>query len=150
MILDVSVVLYAADSTSPHHAAAKSWLTGALTGDRRIGIPWQTVGGFVRIATHPRAMRHPLTIEQAWAVANSWFSSPVVWVPPTTERTVRILEHLMLDLHLGSGMTTDAQLAALAMEHGVAVVSADADFGRFPALAWINPLDRQIRTASGT
>ena len=150
MILDVNVVLYAADSTSPHHAAAKSWLTAALTGDRRIAIPWQTVGGFVRIVTHPRAMRHPLTTEQAWTVVDSWFSSPVVWVPPASERTVRILERLMLELHLGSAMTTDAQLAALAIEHGVAVVSADADFGRFPALAWINPLDGQIGTANGT
>jgi predicted nucleic acid-binding protein len=61
-------------------------------------------------------------------------------VPPAGERTVRILERLMLDQHLTSGMTTDAQLAALAIEHGVAVVSADTDFARFPELTWINPL----------
>ncbi len=147
MILDINVLLYAADSTSPHHVVAREWLNSALTGDGRVGIPWQTVGGFVRIATHPRAQRRPLTTAEAWQVVDSWFSTPVVWVPPATERTVRILERLMLDHHLSSAMTTDAQLAALAIEHGVAVVSADTDFARFPTLAWINPLDRQIGTA---
>jgi uncharacterized protein len=140
MILDVNVLIYAADSASPHHERAREWLVTALSGDRRVGIPWQTVGGFVRIVTHPRAMRRPLTTAEAWAVVDSWFAVPVVWVPAAGERTIRILERLMLDHHLTSSMTTDAQLAALAIEHGVAVVSADTDFARFPELTWINPL----------
>ncbi len=140
MILDVNILIYAADSASPHHERAREWLRTAMTGDRRVGIPWQTVGGFVRIVTHPRAMRRPLTTAEAWAVVASWFAVPVVWVPAAGERTVRILERLMLDQHLTSAMTTDAQLAALAVEHGVAVVSADTDFARFPDLTWINPL----------
>jgi toxin-antitoxin system PIN domain toxin len=140
MILDVNILIYAADSASPHHERAREWLATAMTGDRRVGIPWQTVGGFVRIVTHPRAMRRPLTTAEAWAVVDSWFAVPVVWVPPAGERTVRILERLMLDQHLTSAMTTDAQLAALAVEHGVAVVSDDTDFARFPDLTWINPL----------
>jgi len=140
MILDVNILIYAADSSSPHHERARGWLATALSGDRRVGIPWQTVGAFVRIVTHPRAMRRPLTTAEAWAVVDSWFAVPVVWVPAAGERTVRILERLMLDQHLTSAMTTDAQLAALAIEHGVAVVSADTDFARFPELTWINPL----------
>ncbi len=87
MILDVNVLIYAADSTSPHHETVSAWLATALTGDRRVGIPWQTVGGFVRIVTHPRAMRHPLTTEQAWSVVDSWFAASVVWVPAASERT---------------------------------------------------------------
>jgi toxin-antitoxin system PIN domain toxin len=144
MILDVNVLVYAADSTSPHHGAMSALLATALTGDRRVGIPWQTVGGFVRIVTNPRATRHPLTTEQAWEVVDSWFAASVVWVPTAGERTVRILQRLMLDHHLGSAMTTDAQLAALAIEHGVAVVSADTNFASFPNLSWINPLHGQI------
>ena len=140
MILDVNILIYATDSTSPHHEPAMEWLASALTGDRRVGIPWQTVGAFVRIVTHPRAMRRPLTLTEAWAAVDSWFAVPVVLVPPAGERTVRILERLMLDHHLTSSMTTDAQLAALAIEHGVAVVSADTDFARFPDLTWINPI----------
>jgi hypothetical protein len=149
MILDVNVLLYATHSASPHHGQATDWLAVALAGDRRVGIPWQTVGAFVRIATHPRVMERPLTAAQAWTAVDSWFAVPVVWMPSASERTARILKRLMLDNHLGSSMTTDAQLAALAIENGVAVVSADTDFARIPGLAWINPLDRQVGTAKG-
>ena len=34
----------------------------------------------------------------------------------------------------------DAALAALAIEHGVALVSSDTDFARFTGLVWENPL----------
>jgi predicted nucleic acid-binding protein len=33
----------------------------------------------------------------------------------------------------------DAQLAALAIGHGVPVASADSDFARFPEVRWVNP-----------
>ena len=46
---------------------------------------------------------------------------------------------------LGAGaniwyLTTDAQLAALAIEHDAQVCSSDSDFGRFAGLRWVNPL----------
>ena len=140
MIVDANVLLYAVDATSPHHPPAAQWLAGALTGPVRVGLPWQTVGAFVRIATHPRAARHPLTTEQAWAVVDGWIASPVVWIPAAGERTLTIFRDLMLRHHLSSAMTSDAQLAALAIEHGVPVISADTDFARFPELTWGNPV----------
>ncbi len=140
MIVDANVLLYATDRDSPHHRPAADWLASALTGQVRVGLPSQTVGAFVRIVTHPRAARHPLSTAQAWGAVDSWLESPVAWVPPVGERTLGICRDLMLRHHLGSGMTTDAQLAAIAVEHGVAVVSADTDFARFSEVAWINPL----------
>ncbi len=140
MILDANILIYATDRTSPFHVRSASWLAQTLEGDLRVAIPLQTVGAFVRITTNPRASRQPLTVDQAWAVVNSWFAAPTVWVPATSQRTVRILGDLMLRHHLGSGMTTDSQLAALAIEHGVSIVSADSDFARFPEVVWVNPL----------
>ena len=40
----------------------------------------------------------------------------------------------------GGNLTTDAHLAALAVEHGCTLYSTDADFGRFSGLDWRNPL----------
>ena len=140
MILDANILIYAADRSSPFHARSASWLAETLEGDRRVAIPLQTVGAFVRIITHPRASRQPLSVERAWTVVNGWFAAPTVWVPTTSEHTVKILGDLMLRHHLSSGMTTDSQLAALAVEHGVPIVSADSDFARFPEVVWINPL----------
>jgi predicted nucleic acid-binding protein len=39
-----------------------------------------------------------------------------------------------------SNLVHDAHLAALAMEHGLTLCSADGDFARFPPTEWINPL----------
>jgi predicted nucleic acid-binding protein len=34
----------------------------------------------------------------------------------------------------------DAHLAALAIQHGLTVCSADTDFARFSEIRWLNPL----------
>ncbi|MEL4505454.1 PIN domain-containing protein [Luteococcus sp. H138] len=71
---------------------------------------------------------------------DGWLASPVVWIPPATDRTGAVLRGLMLEAGVAGVRTTDAQLAAMAIEFGVPVVSADADFARFPGVIWINPL----------
>lgn len=140
MIVDANVLLYASDSTSPHHDRAAAWLTGALRGDVRVGLPWQSIGAFLRISTHPRVMSQPVTPERASSVVENWFSSPVAWMPVPTVSTVRILAGLVQRYSISGNLVPDAQLAALAIEHGVAVASADTDFARFRELRWINPL----------
>jgi uncharacterized protein len=37
-------------------------------------------------------------------------------------------------------LVPDAHLAALAIEHGLTLCSADSDFARFLGLPWLNPL----------
>lgn len=143
MLLDVNVLLYAVDRTAPQFEAATDWLRAALTGESRVGFPWQTIGGFLRIATHPRVYERPLSADQAWSALDGWLASPVAWVPSVGERTVAILRTLMLE---GDGVgprITDVQLAALAMEHSVPVVSADEDFRRFHGLEHVNPFRQE-------
>lgn len=140
MLLDVNVLIYAVDGRSPHHEKARDWLAQALTGRTRVGFPWQTIGGFLRIATHPRVFDRPITSQQAWRVLDGWLESPVAWIPSTGHRTVAILRDLMVESRTSGPRTTDAQLAALALEHGVPVASTDSDFARFPGLVWIDPL----------
>lgn len=140
MILDVNILLYAVDSTSPDHEKARAWLARALTGSRRVGFPWQTIGGFLRIATHPRVFDRPLTSAQAWQLLDGWLASPVAWIPEAGPRSVAVLRELTRDQRTSGASFSDAQLAALAIEHGVPMISADRDFQRFPGLVWINPL----------
>lgn len=70
MIVDASILLCATDSSSPHHERAAAWLTAALNGDRRVGLPWQSLGAFIRIATNPRAAANPMTAAQAQDVVD--------------------------------------------------------------------------------
>jgi toxin-antitoxin system PIN domain toxin len=139
MLLDANILLYAVDESSRHHDRARDWLETALNGDRRVGLPWQSLMAFVRIATHPRALSSPLTAEQAWAFVADWLDAPAAWVPLPGRDHRTILGRLLVDLDLRGALVSDAVLAALCAEHGVPIVSADSDFARFPGLIRLNP-----------
>lgn len=139
-LLDANLLLYAVDSRSPHNAAAAQWLETALNGDERVGIPWQTLGAFLRISTHPRITVNPLTSEEALEYVTAWLDAEPVWIPPAGEHTSAILQDLITRYHVTGNLVPDAQLAALAIEHGLELLSADTDFGRFKELRWRNPL----------
>ncbi len=140
MLVDANILLYAVDSDSRFHAPARSWLEEAINGTRRVGIPWQSLTAFVRISTHPRALREPLSPGEAWAFVEEWLDAPVTWTPEPGRAHREILGGLVMDLDLRANLVSDAVLAALCLEHGLTMVSADSDFARFPDLTWINPL----------
>lgn len=140
MIVDANVLLYAEDASSPHHLAASTWLTEALNGTVRIGLPWPSLLAFVRIRTHPRVYAHPLPPLEAWQRVTDWLAAPATWIPQPTERHAEVLGDLIERYRLTAGALPDAHLAALAIEHGVGVCSADADFARFDGLRWTDPL----------
>jgi uncharacterized protein len=143
VLLDANLLLYATDTASPDYPAASAWLTTVLNGDQRVGIPWQTIGAFLRISTHPRVSRTPLTGSAAWDRVQNWLTADPVWIPPATERTARAYGSLMAQGPITGNLVPDAQLAALAIEHGLTIYSADSDFARFPTATWINPLRRE-------
>ncbi|HEY1841064.1 MAG TPA: TA system VapC family ribonuclease toxin [Mycobacterium sp.] len=140
MIVDANLLLYAVDENSSHNEAAAAWLQQALDGDSRVGIPWQTIGAFLRIATHPRVTENPLPAADAWGYIEEWLAVPVVWIPTATQLTARVYGRLCEQVEITGNLVPDAQLAALAIEHGVEIASADTDFMRFPGLRWTNPL----------
>ncbi len=140
MILDANLLLYAVDRKSPHHDAAAGWLTHTLNGVERVGLPWQTIGAFLRISTHPRVSTRPLTAAQAQEFVDAWLDVAAVWIPPATESTALAYAELTRRHHVTGNLVPDAQLAALALEYGVPVASADSDFARFPEVRWLNPL----------
>lgn len=139
MILDANVLLYAVDSRSPQHAQAAQWLTETLRSGVRVGLPWQTLGAFLRIGTHPRVLNSPMTADEAQEFVDRWLALETVWVPPATHATARIYADLARKYRVTGNLVPDAQLAALAIENGVAVVSGDTDFARFTELRWVNP-----------
>ncbi|CAB4990513.1 MAG: PIN domain-containing protein [Actinobacteria bacterium] len=139
MLLDANILLYAVDSASPQHSACSSWLEGALNAPRRVAIPWQSIGAFLRISTHPRIAPNPLTATEAWGFVDDWLAASPVWVPPISPNTMSILGELMTAPGATGNLVPDAMLAAIAIEHGLTIVTADSDFARFP-VSVLNPL----------
>jgi toxin-antitoxin system PIN domain toxin len=139
MIVDANVLLYAVDADSRFHEAARGWLEDALNGPSRVGLPWASLLAFQRISTHPRAALSPLSPRKAWSYITEWLDADSAWVPAPGEKHAQILGRLIADGDLHGNLVTDAHLAALAIEHGVGICSADSDFARFTELTWVNP-----------
>lgn len=140
MIVDANILIYSVDESATSHHAAKSWLTDALNGPVLLGLPWPSILAFIRISTHPRLTRHPLSGDAAWTIVDAWLSAPAAWVPQPTAQHASVLGKLIRTHGLTGNLVPDAYLAALAIEHGVALCSTDSDFARFPEVRWVNPL----------
>lgn len=141
MIIDANILVYAVDEDAPQHARAKAFLEEHLNGDRRIGLPWQSLTAFLRITTHPRVMSAPLSGSDAAGFVTDWLNAPAAWLPETTSKTWPILLGLINTHGVTGSLVPDAQLAALAIQHGVPVASADSDFALFPEVVWLNPFE---------
>lgn len=142
MLVDANILLYAVDEDSRFHSSARSWLEEALNGPTRVGLPWLSLIAFVRIATHPRALEHPLTPGQAWQFVEDWLDAPAAWIPHPGRGQREIFGRLVRDLDLRGNLVTDGALVALCLEHGLQIISADSDFARFTEteLSWLNPV----------
>lgn len=140
MLVDANILLFAVDRASRFHQAAATWLTDRLRGTRRVGLPWQCLTAFVRISTHPRASERPLSPGEAWSYVEDWLAAEPAWVPGPTERHQEVLGALVTTYDLRGNLVADGHLAAIALEHGLTVCSADTDFARFKEITWENPL----------
>ena len=139
-LLDLNILLYATNRDSPRHPAAKAWLESMLSGEESIAIPWVVVLGFLRIATSRQVLPRPISADEAITVVHGWLAQPPVIALNPGDEHWRVLTRLLSDAGSAGNLTTDAHLAALAIEHGAELCSTDTDFARFPHLRWLNPL----------
>lgn len=140
MLIDANILLFARSTTSPFHEVARAWLEAQLQGPTRVGLPWQSLVAFARIATNPRVYESPLSPDEAWGQVDDWLAVEQVWVPLPTQRHAHVLGGFVRRYQLRANLLSDAHLAALAIEHGIGVASADTDFARFEEVRWVNPL----------
>jgi uncharacterized protein len=139
---DVNLLLYAYDSDSPRHAAAREWLEETLSDTETVALAWAAMVGFVRIATNPSTFVRPWDVDDALDLVDEWLAQPPVTVVHPTDRHAAVLRDLLTPLGAAGNLTSDAHLAALAIEHGATLCSCDNDFSRFPGLRWVDPLAR--------
>jgi toxin-antitoxin system PIN domain toxin len=137
---DVNLLLHAYNTDSAVHVTARRWWEELLGGTRPVGLAWVAILGFIRIATHRHVLARPLAVERACGEARAWLEQPYISVLHPGERHAEILFGLLGALGSAGNLTTDAHLAALAIEHQAELHSTDADFSRFPGLRWSNPL----------
>lgn len=139
-IVDLNVILYAINRSSPRHEQARAWWEMALAGPEPVGLPWVVVLGFLRLSTRSSIFPMPLSVEDACAYVTRWLSKPNVRLVVETEEHWLHLQRLLLQRGTGGNLTTDAHIAALTVCYGGTLVSFDHDFSRFPGLRWTQPV----------
>jgi uncharacterized protein len=139
-LIDANLLLYAYNPSFERHAWARRWLEDILSRPDRVWLTWVTLLAFLRISTNSRAFAHPLAIDEAAAIVSAWLERPMVGVLEPGERHWEILKSLLVGTPVRAAEVMDAELAAIAIEHGVALHTTDRDFGRFAGLRVVNPL----------
>ena len=131
---DANVLLYATDAASRHHARAREWIEGALSATESVGFAIVSLLAFIRIATNPRIMGAPLEVSEAFDQIEEWLAQPPATMLHPGRRHLGVWRELLESSGPAGNLTTDAHLAALAIEHGATVATFDADFHRFGGL----------------
>ena len=141
MILpDINLLIYAHNVRAVHHSKALGWWNQCLEGPQGVALAWAVILGFVRITTHPKVFEHPLRVEDALERVEEWLSLPHVYVVDPPQTHFSTWSSLLKGIGTAGNLTTDAHLAALAIDRGLILQTTDADFARFPGLKWNNPL----------
>ena len=140
ILVDANILIYAIDRDSPHHARARRWLEETLSGDTRVGLPWIVILAFIRLTTRPGIVRSPMPPDRAVAFVDAWLRQPYVTALGPGEHHWAVLSNLLRSSGTAGNLTSDAHVAALALEHGCTIVSADNDFRRFSGVTHVNPL----------
>jgi hypothetical protein len=138
---DVNLTIYAYNSDAPLHEAARRWWEQTLEGSEAVGLAWITLIAFVRITTHERIFQNPLPVATAIRHVKSWMVVPNVQILTPGESHGKLLFDFLEKTGTAGNLTTDAHLAALAIEYQATLATTDKDFARFPGLKWINPLE---------
>ncbi|SFS00567.1 toxin-antitoxin system PIN domain toxin [Agrococcus baldri] len=132
LFLDVHVLVGAQrNDGAPLSRPMRSWLESALGGHEAIGVSELALSAMVRIVTHPRVFEQPSAPAHAIAFADALLAAPQTAVVRAGARHWSIFSQLVADHRLRGSDVPDAYYAAIALEHGATLVTADRGFGRF-------------------
>ena len=140
ILVDANLLVYAYTGSVPQHERARPWLDEQLNGTAAVGLAWSSLLAFVRLVSNPRIFEQPVSVTTAWQQVEAWLQREPVWIPLPTDRHAEVLGPVMQFAEGRANLVPDAHLAALAIEHGLTLCSADRDFARFPSLVWHDPL----------
>ena len=140
IVIDANLLIYSYDLDSTYHKKSRAWLEEALSGAEAVGLPWQSVSAFLRVITNRRLSGMRVSLQQAVQVVDEWFQQPNVQMLVPADQHWSVLRQMILEGQASGPLVSDAEIAAITIEHGGVLYTADRDFARFPGLRWKNPL----------
>ncbi len=143
IIPDVNLLVYAYSGASRFHSKAAHWWENLLNSAEDIRLPWAVIMAFVRILTNPRSTSPPVPLEQVIGVVESWLRDGYVSLIQPGPDHAEIVFKLLRDAGTGGNLTTDAHIAAIAIEYNALVHTNDTDYARFRGCRCVNPLEER-------
>ena len=140
IIPDLNLLIHAHNSSSKDHLASREWWRETLNGAEAVGLPWVVLLGFLRVSTNRHVYAQPWSVAEAGLTVRGWLGRRRVMALHPGDRHAEILFGLLENVGVAGNLTTDAHIAALAIEHGARVASTDHDFARFEGARWFNPV----------
>ena len=144
--IDVNILLYASDSSSPLSKTARTFLDHCAGGSEVLCLGWPTLSAYLRLATHPAVFASPLSPDEAESNVDSLLSLPHVRVLSEKEGFWDVYRGVTRGLAVRGNDVPDAHLAALLRQHDVPTLyTNDRDFRKYPFLKIVNPLEKSAR-----
>ncbi len=140
IVFDANLLIYAYDSGASQHVAARGWVEGVFSGTDLVGVPGQAILAFLRLMTNRRLPGSRFSMDQACEIVDSWLGQPNVKLLAPGEKHWIYLRRALVEGQASGPLVSDAEIAALTIEYGGVLHTADRDFARFPGLRWVNPL----------
>jgi len=140
IVIDANLLIYAYNEQMPQHMPSRIWLEETLSSNLEVGIPMQAILAFIRLSTNTKLHGPHSSVATALSVIDSWLTQASVQILHPGQRHWEIFRRLSVEAGASGNLSTDAHIAALAIEYDALLYSADADFARFPGLHWKNPL----------
>jgi uncharacterized protein len=140
IVFDANLLIYAYDSGATQHTLAREWVENTLSGVDLVGLPWQAILSFLRFMTNRRLPGPRFSMQQACEIVDGWLGLSNVRLLIPGDQHWPFLRSLLLEGQVSGPLVGDAVIAALTIEYGGVLHTADRDFARFPGLRWVNPL----------
>lgn len=131
---DTNILVHAVNMDSPEHTMVLAWLRDNFASADGVALAWVALLGFVRISTRRGILPRPLSVPDALRTMNFWLDQPRARVLHPTQHHASVIGALLASAGTAGNLTTDAHLAALAIEHDAILTSFDRDFARFERL----------------
>jgi len=146
ILIDVNVLVNAARTDGHRYEEFRTWFLDLQTRGEPFAVSDHILASVVRITTNRRIFDVPSTVDAALDYCRVIREAPSCRVVAAQAEFWSELSRLVVESGAKGPMVTDAEIAALAVESGCTLATADRDFARFPGLRWFHPLEDQSIT----
>ena len=139
--IDVNILLYASDRSSPFHTAAAEFLRNRSADPEILCLTWPTIMSYIRLTTHPRVFDNPMSPQEAINNIARLMQMPRCRVVVENEDFLASFREIVGEVTTRGNLVPDAHLAAMMRVHDIRTIyTHDRDFLKFASLKVVDPV----------